>query len=106
MSVYEQKNVRIESDSMGEIEVPADHYWGAQTQRSLILFGIGCAFIPIEVIRTLAIIKKAAAMANRDLRKLSEDKADLIMQAAEEVLISLSVSVSLLQISAFGPVTI
>src|SRR5580693_2711314 len=58
---------RIESDSMGEIEVPADHYWGAQTERSLHHFAIGDDRMPLELIRAFAILKKAAALVNYDL---------------------------------------
>src|SRR3954454_2543775 len=77
---------RIESDSMGEIEAPADVYWGAQTQRSLIHFHIGFDVMPREVIRALGIMKKAAAIVNFDLGKLPEDKMKLIVQAADEVI--------------------
>ncbi|PJD97006.1 MAG: fumarate hydratase, class II [Parachlamydia sp.] len=77
---------RKESDSMGEMEVPAEFYYGAQTARSLIYFNIGEERTPKCVIRALAIIKKAAAIVNRDLGKLSAEKAALIIQAAEEVL--------------------
>src|SRR5438270_9725263 len=76
---------RIESDSMGQIEVPTDHYWGAQTQRSLTYFSIGEDRMPRELIRAIAILKKAANIVNRDLGKLPADKADLIIQAADEV---------------------
>lgn len=79
-------NYRIETDSMGEIEVPADAYWGAQTQRSLKHFNIGSDVMPREVIRALGILKKAAAIVNRDLGKLPADKCDLIIQAADEVI--------------------
>jgi fumarate hydratase class II len=77
---------RIEIDSMGEIEVPADVYWGAQTQRSLKHFNIGFDVMPREVIRALGILKKAAAIVNFDLGKLPEDKKDLIVRAADEVI--------------------
>nr|WP_315862869.1 class II fumarate hydratase [Trichothermofontia sichuanensis] len=77
---------RLETDSMGEIAVPNDRYWGAQTQRSLIHFAIGHDVMPREMIRALGILKKAAAMVNRDLGQLSSDKADLIMRAADEVI--------------------
>jgi fumarate hydratase class II len=77
---------RIETDSMGEIEVPADMYWGAQTQRSLIHFNIGDDRMPREMIRALGILKKAAALVNQDLGKLPEDKTKLIVQAADEVI--------------------
>lgn len=71
---------------MGEIEVPADVYWGAQTQRSLKHFNIGFDIMPREVIRALGILKKAAAIVNCDLGKLPEDKRDLIVKAADEVI--------------------
>ncbi len=77
---------RIESDSMGTIEVPADQYGGAQTQRSLINFAIGRETMPLELIRALGILKKAAAITNQSLGKLSKEKADLIIQAADEVI--------------------
>jgi fumarate hydratase class II len=80
------KSTRIETDSMGEIEVPSDVYWGAQTQRSLKHFNIGFDVMPREVIRALGILKKAAAIVNFDLGKLSEDKMKLIVQAADEVI--------------------
>src|SRR5574338_654523 len=77
---------RIETDSMGEIEVPSDRYWGAQTQRSLKHFNIGFDVMPREMIRALGILKKAAAIVNYDLGKLPEDKMKLIVQAADEVI--------------------
>jgi len=77
---------RVETDSMGEIEVPSDVYWGAQTQRSLKHFNIGFDVMPREVIRALGILKKAAAIVNFDLGKLPEDKMKLIAQAADEVI--------------------
>jgi fumarate hydratase, class II len=77
---------RTESDSMGSIEVPSDKYWGAQTQRSLHHFDIGDDKMPPELIRAFGILKKAAALVNQDLGKLSEDKARLIVQAADEVI--------------------
>ncbi|KTD53500.1 fumarate hydratase [Legionella santicrucis] len=76
---------RIESDSMGEITVPADKYWGAQTERSLHHFNIGKDIMPREVTHAFGILKKAAALTNLDLSKLPKEKADLIIQAAEEV---------------------
>jgi fumarate hydratase class II len=86
MSNSEPKNqTRIESDSMGTIEVPADVYWGAQTARSLLHFNIGRDLMPVELIRAFAILKKAAALVNVDLGKLSEQKAQLIIQAADEI---------------------
>ncbi len=80
------QNCRIETDSMGEIEVASDVYWGAQTQRSLHHFNIGFDIMPREVIRALGILKKAAAIVNRDLGKLPQEKLDLIVQAADEVI--------------------
>ncbi|HKM80001.1 MAG TPA: class II fumarate hydratase [Candidatus Acidoferrum sp.] len=77
---------RTESDSMGKIEVPVDRYYGAQTARSLIHFAIGKDTMPPELIRAFGILKKAAALVNRDLGKLSEEKANLIVQAADEVI--------------------
>jgi fumarate hydratase class II len=83
----EQKPLmRVETDSMGEIEVPADKYYGAQTQRSLIHFNIGDDTMPREMIRALGTLKKAAALVNEDLGKLPSDKAQLISQAADEVI--------------------
>src|ERR1700752_4390723 len=86
---------RIETDSMGKIRVPADRYFGAQTARSLTHFAIGADTMPRPVIRAFGILKKAAAMVNRDLglfkakpsHKLPvEKKLPLILQAADEVL--------------------
>jgi fumarate hydratase, class II len=77
---------RTESDSMGQIEVPANVYWGAQTQRSLLHFDIGRDTMPRELIRAFGILKKACALVNLDLGKLSADKAKLIVQAADEVI--------------------
>ena len=77
---------RRETDSMGEIEVPADRYWGAQTQRSLHHFAIGDDHMPAAVIRGMAILKKAAALTNQDLGKLPADEAELIVRAADEVI--------------------
>lgn len=78
-------NIRIESDSMGEIEVPAAKYWGAQTERSLHHFNIGQDIMPVEVTHAFGILKKAAALTNLDLGKLAQEKADLIVKAADEV---------------------
>src|SRR3954449_8043513 len=80
------RTMRIESDSMGEIEVPSDVYWGAQTQRSLKHFAIGFDVMPREVIRALGILKKAAAIVNYDLGKLPKEKMELIVRAADEVI--------------------
>ncbi|HEX6512630.1 MAG TPA: lyase family protein, partial [Chloroflexota bacterium] len=85
-TVIAQAGTRTETDSMGPIEVQNDKYWGAQTQRSLIHFNIGYDVMPREIIRALGILKKACAEANRDLGKLPEEKARLIVQAADEVI--------------------
>jgi len=77
---------RIETDSMGEIEVRADRYWGAQTERSLLHFNIGDDVMPREMIRALGILKKACALVNQDLGKLPPDTAKLITQACDEVI--------------------
>jgi fumarate hydratase class II len=77
---------RIESDSMGKIEVACDRYYGAQTARSLIHFDIGRETMPPELIRAFGVLKKAAALVNKDLGKLSPEKAKLIVQAADEVI--------------------
>jgi fumarate hydratase class II len=81
-----KKAMRIESDSMGKIEVPANVYWGAQTARSLIHFNIGRDTMPPELIRGFGILKKAAALVNQELGKLPPDKARLIAQAADDVI--------------------
>ena len=78
--------MRVETDSMGEIDVPSDVYWGAQTQRSLHHFNIGFDTMPREMIRALGVLKKACALVNKDLGKLPEDKCDLIVRAADEVI--------------------
>lgn len=78
-------NTRIETDSMGEINVPSHKYWGAQSERSLHHFDIGKDLMPIEVVHAFGILKKAAALSNLELGKLSKEKADLIVQAATEV---------------------
>lgn len=77
---------RLESDSMGTIEVPADKYWGAQTQRSLEHFAIGRDVMPSELIRAFGILKKAAAITNHDLGLMKKDTMDLIVRAADEVI--------------------
>ncbi len=77
---------RAERDSLGQVLVEIDKYWGAQTQRSLENFRIGNRKMPMEIIRAYAIIKKAAAMANADLGVLPPEKRDLIVKAADEIL--------------------
>jgi len=78
-------DIRIESDSFGELEVPAHKYWGAQTQRSLMNFPIGWEQQPVAVVRGLGVIKQAAALVNKDQGKLSEALAEAIAAAAAEV---------------------
>src|SRR5215217_3211942 len=85
-SPEQSAKTRIETDSMGGIEVASDRYWGAQTQRSLHHFNIGDDRMPREMIRALGVLKKAAALVNEALGKLSPDKARLIVQACDEVI--------------------
>ena len=77
---------RTEHDSMGEVQVPVEKYWGAQTQRSFENFKIGTEKMPTEIIRAFAILKKAAAMANNRLGKLDERRKNLISDVCEEIL--------------------
>src|ERR687884_1277010 len=77
---------RTETDSFGPIEVPADRYWGAQTQRSLQNFRIGGERMPKPLIRALGIVKRAAALANKELKVLEPELADSIATAAQEVI--------------------
>src|SRR5919199_2494737 len=79
-------SMRIESDSMGDIEVPADHYWGAQTQRSLVHFSIGDDRMPKAIYHAYGYVKKAAAIVNAAEGRLPSDKADLIIKVADEVI--------------------
>ncbi len=78
---------RIEHDTMGEVKVPADRYWGAQTQRSFENFKIGTQRMPEEIIHAFGILKKAAAQANQELAVLDKQRASAIEQAADEVII-------------------
>ena len=78
--------MRIETDSMGQLEVPADKYYGAQTARSLVNFRIGTERMPAAIIRGFGILKKAAALANHELGLLDDERRDLITQAAQEVI--------------------
>jgi len=78
--------IRIETDSMGQINVPADKYYGAQTARSLMNFKIGGETFPRELIRAFGILKKAAAIVNKELGILPAEKSDLIVKAADEVI--------------------
>ena len=79
-------NTRIETDSMGPIEVQSQHYWGAQTQRSLHHFGIGTDTMPPELIRAFAILKQAAAITNHELGKLTTEKKDLLVSVCQEII--------------------
>lgn len=85
-NIKETATTRIETDSLGDIEVPADRYWGAQTQRSLQNFKIGNETMPAPLIRALGIQKKAAALTNREMGLLDQKLADAIIQAAEEII--------------------
>lgn len=89
-STYDEGGIaveyRIEKDTIGEIKVPADRLWGAQTQRSKENFPIGTEKMPIEVIYAFAVLKKSAAISNHQLGKLSADKKDAIVYAADEIL--------------------
>jgi fumarate hydratase class II len=85
-SPEQSPKTRTETDSMGPIEVAADRYWGAQTERSLHHFNIGDDRMPREMIRALGILKKAAALVNEDLGKLSPEKTQLIVHACDEVI--------------------
>ena len=76
---------RIERDSMGEVKVPVDKYYAAQTQRSYENFKIGTEKMPKEIIRAFAILKKAAAMANNELLKLSDEKLKVITEVSNEI---------------------
>ncbi|MCI0473026.1 MAG: class II fumarate hydratase, partial [Ignavibacteria bacterium] len=77
---------RIEHDTMGEVKVPADKYWGAQTQRSKQNFTIGAQLMPKEVIYAFAILKKAAAIANHECGVLPKEKMELIGKVCDEIL--------------------
>ena len=78
---------RIEKDTMGEVKVPADKYWGAQTERSRNNFKIGpSASMPHEIIEGFAYLKKAAALTNLDAEILPKDKCDLICKVCDEIL--------------------
>ena len=77
---------RIERDSMGEMQVPADRYWAAQTQRSYQNFKIGIEKMPTEIVHAFGILKKGAAIANFNLGKLDEERKNVICQAADDVI--------------------
>ncbi|CAM3854767.1 class II fumarate hydratase [Bacillus paramycoides] len=78
---------RIERDTLGEMKVPADKLWAAQTQRSKENFPIGTEHMPLEIVKAFAILKKSAALSNQKLGKLSEEKAQAIVEAADEVIV-------------------
>ncbi len=78
--------IRVETDSLGEVEVPSNQYWGAQTQRSLQHFSIGNDRIPIQMIHAMAVLKKAAAMANANIGMLDNEKAKLIIAVADDII--------------------
>src|SRR5207344_1767219 len=78
--------MRRETDSMGEIEVPADRYWGAQTQRSLVHFSIGDDRMPKRVYHAYGYVKKGAALINAAAGRLAQWKADAIVRAADEAI--------------------
>src|SRR5262245_41042638 len=78
--------MRIDKDTMGEVAVPADRYWGAQTQRSLENFRIGGQRFAPAVIHAIGVVKKAAARVNLELGKLDAQRSDLISRAADEVI--------------------
>lgn len=84
-SSLDKNNLRSETDSMGAIDVPADRYWGAQTERSLHHFNIGHDIMPREITHAFGLLKKAAAITNHELGLLSDDKMKLITEAADEV---------------------
>src|SRR5712691_5578161 len=79
-------STRIETDSMGKMEVPADRYWGAQTARSLVHFAIGQDVMPPEFIRAFGILKKACALRHPDLRQPSPEQCTLLVQAGAGVI--------------------
>jgi fumarate hydratase class II len=81
----QQTATRIESDTFGPIEVPADRYWGAQTQRSLGNFKIGGERMPVPLVRALGLVKQAAALVNKDLGQLEPRVADAVAAAAADV---------------------
>ena len=82
----EGRATRVETDSMGRIEVRADRYWGAQTERSLHYFAIGDNRMPLPVVHALGLLKKAAALVNHEMGPLDARRAELIVCAADEVI--------------------
>ncbi len=81
-----ERRVRIETDTLGEVEVPDEHYWGAQTQRSIENFDIGGQTMPIGIVRAFAQLKKAAALVNAELTDFPAEKADAIASVCDEIL--------------------
>lgn len=77
---------RIEHDTMGEVKVPEEHWWGAQTQRSLENFVIGTETMPREIVQAFAILKSSAAIANFKMSKLDETKKEAIVSAGKRIL--------------------
>src|ERR1700750_2849752 len=86
MSLTITNRFRIEKDALGDVQVPKDRLWGAQTQRSLEHFSIGKDLIPTEMITAYAILKKAAATANHDGKRLDDQQYKLIVQTCDEIL--------------------
>src|SRR5690606_18375934 len=86
ISTENRMSTRVESDTMGTIEVPAEKYYGAQTARSLMNFDIGGEKMPTEIVTAFGVLKKAAALANHKLGLLDETTRDLIVAAADEVI--------------------
>lgn len=82
----DKKGFRIEHDTMGEVQVPADKYWGAQTQRSFQNFRIGTEKMPVQIIEAFAVLKKAAALANVNLGMLDEERGKVIAEVCDEIL--------------------
>src|ERR671934_1306337 len=82
----ESGHFRVETDSLGEVHVPAEKLWGAQTQRSLAYFSIGADLMPREMITAYAILKKAAANANHSAKRLDAERYKLIGKACDEIL--------------------
>ena len=84
--IYIKMDYRIEHDTMGEVRVPADKYWGAQTQRSLDNFKIGRQKMPVEIIKAFGILKKACALANSRLKMIDEKRASIISNVCDEII--------------------
>src|SRR6202020_850359 len=85
-SLVNKQDIRKETDSLGEVDVPSDKLWGAQTQRSLEHFNIGQDLIPREMIAAFAVLKKAAANANYAGKRLDDQRHKLIIQVCDEIL--------------------